>query len=180
MRELKADNKDALKELAKLEKQAARAVAQTSKSAVSQVSQPATRAKKGARSADGRSADLEIGDTAGLETCATFRTRLQPVLDQLAALEAALVPYEAIKEQLAEARARYRTLPVRLLDYIIMHELVHLVEGHHGPEFWQALGRAMPDWQKRKDALAGKAKDYLVFGLRSGRAGSRLGAAGEH
>jgi hypothetical protein len=22
----------------------------------------------------------------------------------------------------------------------------------------------MPDWQKRKDALANKAKDYLVFG----------------
>ena len=62
-------------------------------------------------------------------------------------------------------------LPVRLVDYIIMHELVHLVEDHHGPEFWQALGRAMPDWQKRKDALADKAKDYLVFGLRSGRGG---------
>lgn len=56
-------------------------------------------------------------------------------------------------------------LPVRLVDYIIMHELVHLVEDHHGPEFWQALGRAMPDWRKRKDALADKAKEYLIFGL---------------
>lgn len=62
-------------------------------------------------------------------------------------------------------------LPVRLLDYIIMHELVHLVEGHHGPKFWQALGRAMPDWQRRKDALVDRAKEYLVFGLSSGRAG---------
>src|SRR5207249_5141739 len=26
-------------------------------------------------------------------------------------------------------------LPVRLLDYLIMHELVHLHEGHHGPAF---------------------------------------------
>ena len=56
-------------------------------------------------------------------------------------------------------------LPVRLIDYVVMHELVHLREGHHGPAFWAALGRAMPDWEKRKDALAGKAKDYLVFGL---------------
>ena len=56
-------------------------------------------------------------------------------------------------------------LPVRLVDYIIMHELIHLVEGHHGPEFWHALGCAMPDWQRRKDTLAAKAKDYLVFGL---------------
>jgi type I restriction enzyme M protein len=38
------------------------------------------------------------------------KTTLQPVLDQLAVLEAALVPREQIKEQLAEARARYRTL----------------------------------------------------------------------
>jgi predicted metal-dependent hydrolase len=56
-------------------------------------------------------------------------------------------------------------LPVRLVDYIIMHELIHLVEGHHGPEFSKALARAMPDWQKRKDALATTAKDYLVFGM---------------
>lgn len=56
-------------------------------------------------------------------------------------------------------------LPVRLADYIIMHELTHLTERHHGPEFWQALGRAMPDWQKRKDTLADKAKDHLVFGM---------------
>ena len=26
------------------------------------------------------------------------------------------------------------------------------------------LGRAMPDWHKRKDALADKAKDYLISG----------------
>ena len=56
-------------------------------------------------------------------------------------------------------------VPVRLVDYVIMHELVHLREGHHGPAFWKALGMAMPDWQKRKNALAEKAKDYLVFGL---------------
>lgn len=57
-------------------------------------------------------------------------------------------------------------LPVRLADYVIAHELVHLREGHHGPEFVKALDRAMPDWQKRKDAIASNAKDYLVFGLR--------------
>lgn len=56
-------------------------------------------------------------------------------------------------------------LPVRLVDYVIAHELVHLREGHHGPDFWATLGRAMPDWQKRKDSLADKAKDHLVFGL---------------
>ena len=56
-------------------------------------------------------------------------------------------------------------LPVRLVDYVILHELVHLREGHHGPGFWRALGIALPDWPKRKNALAEQAKDYLVFGL---------------
>ena len=56
-------------------------------------------------------------------------------------------------------------LPVRLVDYVIAHELVHLRESHHGLAFWEALGRAMPDWRKRKEALASQAKDYLIFGL---------------
>lgn len=56
-------------------------------------------------------------------------------------------------------------LPVRLADYVIAHELIHLREGHHGPEFWKALGRVMPDWERRKDALASRAKDYMIFGL---------------
>ena len=56
-------------------------------------------------------------------------------------------------------------LPVRLLDYVIVHELVHLREGHHGRAFWEALERAMPDWQKRKDELSKQAKNHLVFGL---------------
>ena len=56
-------------------------------------------------------------------------------------------------------------LPVRLVDYIIMHELIHLRERNHGPAFWNALSAAMPDWQKRKDALTRNAKDYLVYGL---------------
>jgi predicted metal-dependent hydrolase len=56
-------------------------------------------------------------------------------------------------------------LPVRLVDYVILHELIHLRERNHGPAFWDALGRALPDWQERKNELAKDAKDYLVFGL---------------
>lgn len=56
-------------------------------------------------------------------------------------------------------------LPVKLIDYVIMHELIHLQEHHHGPAFWQALERAMSDWKTRKEELAGRAKRYLRFGL---------------
>jgi predicted metal-dependent hydrolase len=56
-------------------------------------------------------------------------------------------------------------LPVRLVDYVIAHELIHLREDHHGRAFWDAFSQAMPDWQRRKDALASQAKEYLIFGL---------------
>jgi predicted metal-dependent hydrolase len=56
-------------------------------------------------------------------------------------------------------------LPVCLVDYVVLHELVHLRERNHGPAFWAALERALPDYQERKKALAENAKNYLVFGL---------------
>jgi len=49
-------------------------------------------------------------------------------------------------------------LPVRLLDYVICHELVHLHEPHHGPAFRAALECAMPDWCVRQEELAKDAR----------------------
>ena len=52
---------------------------------------------------------------------ATFsqaRRRLEPVLDQLATLEAALQPYEQIKKQLKEARAHYQKLVATFIDQL--------------------------------------------------------------
>lgn len=54
---------------------------------------------------------------------------------------------------------RLLQLPVRLADYVIVHELSHLIEPHHGPEFWRALDRTLPDWQERKEELRIKAKE---------------------
>lgn len=50
-------------------------------------------------------------------------------------------------------------LPVRLADYVIAHELAHLIERHHGPAFWALLGRAMPDWEERQGELKRKAAE---------------------
>jgi predicted metal-dependent hydrolase len=41
-----------------------------------------------------------------------------------------------------------------LVDYVLAHELAHLREPHHGPGFWQLLGRVMPDYDERKQKLA--------------------------
>jgi predicted metal-dependent hydrolase len=62
---------------------------------------------------------------------------------------------------------RLLQLPVRLIDYIIVHELVHLQEPHHSLEFWQAIDRALPTWRQLKDALRSDDAKFLVFGIDS-------------
>ena len=39
------------------------------------------------------------------------------------------------------------------IDYVITHELCHLIEHNHTSAFYQLLDRAMPDWRKRKRKL---------------------------
>ena len=43
--------------------------------------------------------------------------------------------------------------PMRLVDYVVVHELVHLRHRGHGREYWQALGRIMPDYERRREDL---------------------------
>lgn len=45
--------------------------------------------------------------------------------------------------------------PMRCIDYVILHELCHLVEHNHSKRFYELMTQAMPDWQDRKDYLDG-------------------------
>jgi len=45
-------------------------------------------------------------------------------------------------------------LPRNIAEYVAVHELIHLHEPHHTPEFWRRLERAMPDYDQRKRWLA--------------------------
>lgn len=62
-------------------------------------------------------------------------------------------------------RVHWATLQLSpaLVDYVLAHELAHLREPHHGPDFWQLLGRVMPDYDERKQELA-KRGAGLWFG----------------
>lgn len=55
-------------------------------------------------------------------------------------------------------------LPVKLIDYVIVHEMIHLKEHSHSPAFWRMLGEAMPDWETRKNDLA-VAQAELVWSV---------------
>ena len=85
MKELKTENREALKALAKLEKATAK---------------------------------VRAGLFEGQDAVTVAKARLLPVLERLAAIEAELAPYEDIKKQLAEARARYRELTAAFVDVL--------------------------------------------------------------
>lgn len=45
------------------------------------------------------------------------------------------------------------TLPWNLIDYVLVHELVHTKHQHHGAEFWEEFTSKMPDAKQRRRAL---------------------------
>jgi predicted metal-dependent hydrolase len=44
-------------------------------------------------------------------------------------------------------------LPYELIDYVILHELMHTKFLNHSKDFWQELGKIMPDYKLRRKEL---------------------------
>jgi len=45
--------------------------------------------------------------------------------------------------------------PLSVIDYVIVHELCHLVYPQHSSEFWQKVQSIIPNYKKRRDWLRG-------------------------
>jgi predicted metal-dependent hydrolase len=43
--------------------------------------------------------------------------------------------------------------PVACIDYVITHEMIHLIHPNHGAAFYELLDTLMPDWRVRKQRL---------------------------
>lgn len=52
-------------------------------------------------------------------------------------------------------RFNWRTMMVKpaLIEYVVVHELAHLIYPNHSQAFWNALTKAMPDAPERRKAL---------------------------
>jgi predicted metal-dependent hydrolase len=48
---------------------------------------------------------------------------------------------------------RLAMAPPALLDYVIAHELCHVVHKNHSRRFWNKLAKVMPDWRQRREEL---------------------------
>lgn len=40
--------------------------------------------------------------------------------------------------------------PLKIIDYIVAHELCHIYHRDHTQEFWNEIDKVMPDYQERK------------------------------
>ncbi len=52
--------------------------------------------------------------------------------------------------------------PTRAVDYVLLHEICHLVEHNHSPRFYGLLDRFMPEWRSVKEQLDGKAGLFMI------------------
>ncbi len=50
--------------------------------------------------------------------------------------------------------------PSPVLDYIVVHEMCHMVYMNHSKDFWQLLKRVLPDYEQRKDLLRNNGIKY--------------------
>ncbi|MEE8638122.1 MAG: M48 family metallopeptidase [Candidatus Margulisiibacteriota bacterium] len=50
--------------------------------------------------------------------------------------------------------------PPEVIDYVIVHELVHLVERNHSKHFWRRVAEVLPDYKIHRRWL--KVKGYLL------------------
>jgi predicted metal-dependent hydrolase len=104
------------------------------------------------------------------------RERLEPRLESLAARHA--LRYRRVGWRNQKTRwgscstRRSISLNVRLLflapalvDYVMAHELAHLVHPNHSPAFWDAVERLFPDYRNARRALrqaSGRVPEWLL------------------
>jgi predicted metal-dependent hydrolase len=53
--------------------------------------------------------------------------------------------------------------PHDVLDYVVVHEVCHLVEHHHGREFWKLVERRRPDYRDSKEWLDTYGWEILAY-----------------
>ena len=54
------------------------------------------------------------------------------------------------RDRIIRVHWRLIQAPAVAMEYVVAHEVAHLVHRNHSPEFWELLATTMPDWAERK------------------------------
>lgn len=99
------------------------------------------------------------------EEIEAYKKRLRPVLEERIACFAGLmkVRYNRITVRAQKTRWgscsakgnlnfnwKLALVPPKVLDYVVVHELSHLIEMNHSPRFWQQVALVLPDYMDRR------------------------------
>jgi hypothetical protein len=93
----------------------------------------------------------------------SFRVFRPPLIHDVDIVFAMLQKYQDVDR---EAKGGEK---VAMMDYVIVHELVHLLERNHTPKFRKIMDRVLPDWHQRETDLDAGWRAYVAFGIEDGR-----------
>jgi predicted metal-dependent hydrolase len=58
-------------------------------------------------------------------------------------------------------------MPEPVIDYVVIHELMHLKEMNHGKKYWALVEKECPDWRERRKWLTKNGREYVAAYERS-------------
>jgi predicted metal-dependent hydrolase len=61
---------------------------------------------------------------------------------------------------------RLAMAPQTALDYVVVHELAHILQHNHSPQFWAIVAQVFPDYAARKKQLADTQYKVAGFDLK--------------
>lgn len=109
---------------------------------------------------------------------AALKTRALEVFAERADSLAPQLPVERPRIALSDAQTRWGScsakggvrlnwrlvhVPLRLIDYVVAHELAHVREMNHSPRFWSLVERALPDYRAARAELRACARELPHF-----------------
>lgn len=110
-----------------------------------------------------------VAERAGEEEIAQWREAVQACVpplvaewEQVLGVKARTIAYRNMKSRWGSCQpatgricinVRLALYPPECLEYVVVHELCHLLVSNHGPCFKGLLDRVMPDWRDRERKL---------------------------